>query len=684
VFGVFLIYSAETNAFTLGEIRLLEELAGDLAFGITVLRTRIERKKVEEALRKNEKDLKEAQRLAQIGSWEWDATTDTITWSEEYYHIFGFDPTRQPPGYAEHLKAYTPESATRLDVSVKRNMQYGEPYEIDLEIAGSEEPRRWITARSETVHDAQGKITGLRGTVQDITERKRAEMEQARLATVIEQTSETIVITDLNGTILYVNPAFEKITGYTRQEAMGQNPRILQSRQHTAAFYSAMWDTLKRGKVWHGHFINKRKDGTLYEEDAIISPIRDTLGAVVSFVAIKRDVTREVQLELEVRQAQKMEAVGRLAGGVAHDFNNILQAILGFCEITLDDMGPQDMHRQGLIEIEKASRRAADLTRQLLAFSRRQLIVPAMLDLNTLIFNLKKMLCRLIGEDIQLNISLAPNLKFIKADAGQIEQVIMNLVVNARDAMPQGGQITISTTPVTFTTEDLSAASDGRPGEFISIAVTDSGTGMTNEVLAHIFEPFFTTKGPGKGTGLGLAVIHGIVKQHNGWIHVASQVGQGSTFTVYLPVCFSPEQAASDTLDERTPPTKGYGERILVVEDEAEVRNLTARVLRKAGYEVAVAKNAHHAWQTFEQAQHPFDLIISDVVLPDQSGIELVEQLLGKAPHLDVLLCSGYTDERSHWNTIENRGFHFLQKPYPLAALLRSVRQILDVHTTPT
>ena len=518
----------------------------------------------------------------------------------------------------------------------------------------------------------------------DITERRRAEAEQARLATIIEQAAETIVITDLKATIIYANPAFERITGYSRAEAVGQNPRILQSGRQDAAFYRQMWDTLTRGEVWHGHFINKRKDGTFYEEDAVISPIRDATGTVINYAAVKRDVTREVQLEHQMQQVQKIDAVGRLAGGVAHDFNNILQVILGLCEVILCDMSIRDIHRQDVLDILKSAQHASDLTRQLLAFSRRQTTVPKVLDVNSLVDNIQKMLKRLIGEDIQLVIPLAPHPLFLKADAGQIEQVIMNLAVNARDAMPHGGQLTIATDKVTLTERDLIAFADGRPGEFIRLTVTDTGSGMTPEILTHIFEPFFTTKGPNKGTGLGLAVIYGIVKQHNGWIHVETQVGRGATFAIYLPAHLAgPEETAPVNSSATMPPPQGHGEYILVVEDQAEVRHLSVRVLREAGYHVVTAKTAQSAQQFFKkEAPHYFDLVFSDVVLPDQNGIELAEKLLEQQPDIAILLCSGYTDERIHNKIMASKGIHFLQKPYTYAALLHLVRQILDTRCT--
>ncbi len=516
------------------------------------------------------------------------------------------------------------------------------------------------------------------GFARDISERKRAEAEKQRLAMAVDQAAETMVITDPQGTILYVNPAFETSTGYARQEAIGQNPRILKSGKQAAAFYQQLWATLLRGETWHGNFSNKRKDGTIYEEEATISPIRNAAGVITNYVAIKLDVTRERQLEEQIQHAQKMESVGRLAGGVAHDFNNSLQAILGYTEELLAGIPKVDAKHADLLEIQKAATHAADLTRQLLAFSRKQMISLRPMQLNDVVGDTQKMIQRLIGEDIRIQTNLAPKLPLVQADTSQIQQVLINLAVNARDAMPHGGRLSIHTDVVEFDEQDASVVLDARPGRYVCLAVSDTGVGMSKEVMERIFEPFFSTKGLGKGTGLGLSVIYGIAQQHQGWINVYSQEGHGSTFRLYLPAC--PAEVSAPAAPAMTPelPPRGHGERILLVEDEPEVRNLALRILKAAGYEVRVAGRAVEALTLFQQENGGFDLLFSDVVLPDQSGITIAEQLQAQQPNLPVLLCSGYTDERARWTIIEQQRYHFLQKPYPSAALLQAIRAILD------
>ncbi len=550
---------------------------------------------------------------------------------------------------------------------------------MEEELTGADgRPRTFISTKFP-VRDGTGAIIGLCGMTLEITERKQIEEAHTQLATVVEQASEVIVVTDLRGTIQYVNPAFEQSTGYSRAEALGQNPRILKSGKHDEAFYRNLWETLKRGETWRGRFINRRKDGPLYYEDASITPIRNAAGKVINYVAAKRDVTREVQLEAQFLQAQKMEAVGRLAGGVAHDFNNILQAILGFCEMLLDEMPKDGAHRQDVLEIQKSATSATGLTRQLLAFSRRQALNPTVVELNQLVKNTKPMLQRIVGEDIRLAEALAPDLYPIKADAGNIEQVIMNLVVNARDAMPGGGTLTLATRNIEFAEEELKDFSAARAGRFVCLSVTDTGCGMSKEVLEHIFEPFFSTKGPEKGTGLGLSVIYGIAQQHQGWVNAYSEEGKGSTFRVYFPALPVDRSEGSGNTDGARPASaRGKGESILIIEDDAVIGSLYERMLGQAGYRIHLAKTASAAREVFAKEHGRFDLIFTDVVLPDGNGYALAESFLKTHPHLAVLVCSGYTDERIRWKDAQDLGFRFLNKPTPVQELLQTIRSVLE------
>ena len=366
-------------------------------------------------------------------------------------------------------------------------------------------------------------------------ERVRAEKDRASLAVAIEQSAEAILITDLDGNIQYCNPAFERISGYVYTEVVGRNPRFLKSGRQTKEFYAELWTTIKSGRVWSGHFINRRKDGSLCEEDATISPIRDPAGKLTGFVAASRDVTERVSLENQLKQAQKLESIGRLAGGVAHDFNNLLTVINGYSEMGLERLPEGDPLRDLLTQIRKAGERANGLTRQLLAFSRKQVIEPRRVNLNELILESTKMLRRIVREDIEITTNLNPAAGDVMADPGQLHQILMNLVVNARDAMPSGGRLSLRSSRLQLDRLEAASLPGTRPGPYAVIEVSDTGVGMSDEIQQKAFDPFFTTKPEGTGTGLGLSTVYGIVRQGGGWIKVESQPGMGATFRIGLP-----------------------------------------------------------------------------------------------------------------------------------------------------
>ena len=509
--------------------------------------------------------------------------------------------------------------------------------------------------------------------VHDITASKKQENELRLLSVLIDQSPDAIVITGTDAVIRYVNPAFKTMSGYSAEEAIGQNPRFLQSGQHDAAFYADLWKTIAAGEVWKGRFINKRKNGTLYTEEAIISPVRDSTGKITGYAEIKRDVTEELAKEEQFRQNQKIQAIGQLAGGIAHDFNNILQAILGFSEILLGRLDPASPEHRNTTEIQKAARRASELTKQLLAFSRKQPVEPKRMNLNSAASDSEILLRLLLGKKIICRLELNPELHDIFADGSQITQIIMNLAVNARDAMPDGGRLTLSTENITVHPHDSSSMPEAEPGIFACLSVTDTGHGMSQEVKDHLFEPFFTTKGVGQGTGLGLSVVYGIVKQNKGWIHVYSEEGLGTTVKVYLPACEN--SLPPDGLF--TTPDQPRTERILLVEDDADTQDLVVRILKTAGYEILATDTAEEALRLFEQDSGHFDLLFSDMTLPGKSGLELADQIRSRNPGLPILLYSGYRDQRERWQNLESKGYSFLQKPFSLSSLLAAVHDAL-------
>jgi two-component system cell cycle sensor histidine kinase/response regulator CckA len=508
--------------------------------------------------------------------------------------------------------------------------------------------------------------------------RSRLVQTQQRLAIAIEQVAESVIITDTQGTIVYVNPAFEQISGYSRAEALGQNPRILKSGRQDDAFYRDLWATIGAGHVWHGRLVNKKKGGTLYIEDATITPIRNDANVIVNYVAVKHDITRELQLEEQTRQSQKMEAIGRLAGGIAHDFNNLLTALKGYTHLSLQHVKPDDPLYHDLTQIGRITEQATMLVRQLLTFSRQEATQPVALNLNSIIGDLLKLLGRVIGEDVELVTHLDPGLSQIQADPSQMEQVLMNLAINARDAMPSGGQLVIETTGATLDEREARAEYEMEPGDYVVLTVSDTGVGMSQAVLEHIFEPFFTTKTD--GTGLGLATVFGIVRQHGGRIHAYSEPGQGSTFRIYLPAQ-QPQPDARPAEITRRPaePASALigGETLLLAEDETAVRELAQRALEGYGYTVLAAANADQAAEMFRRHTDTIVLLISDVIMPGITGPALYRELAKEAPDLKVLFLSGYTG-----SMVQGRGLlqdaPFLQKPFTLSELAQKVREVLD------
>ena len=527
---------------------------------------------------------------------------------------------------------------------------------------------------------ADPEIVGVVLSTRDITQRKALERAQRRLATAVEQAAETIVITDVQGRILYANPAFEKITGYSLQEALGLNPRVLKSGKHDATFYAEMWKTLVKGEVWRGRFINRRKDGSLYEEDASITPIRDAAAQIVSYVAVKHDVSREVELEAQLRQAQKLEAIGQLAAGVAHSFNNMLAVIRGNAELLLLNEEPLTLGaRECLMHVIGTADRAANLTRQLLIFSRKQGMQFQPVALNDLIGKLTGMLKHVVREDISLQCRYEEHLPFIQADPGMLEQVLLNLVVNARDAMPNGGQLLITTEVASVDKTCAQTNSDARAGEFASLTVGDTGTGIAPEHLQRIFDPFFTTKEVGKGTGLGLATVYGIVKQHQGWIEVSSRLGEGTAFKIFLPAIPTPPEKAEVAQPEAK--LLGGTETILLVEDDEGVRMVTRRLLERYGYKIWEAGTAREARDLWLSHREEIALLLTDIIMPEGvTGRDLAEELRKDRPGLKVVFMSGYSEEIIGQDTdfFHRTRSYFLQKPCSPATLVRTLRQCLD------
>jgi PAS domain S-box-containing protein len=510
-----------------------------------------------------------------------------------------------------------------------------------------------------------------------LTARQNASLaaaEHGRLAAAVDQAAEAILTTDRAGHVTYANLAFERISGISVSEIVGRDPDLLR-RVIDERPLAEMSSALLRGENWEGLLALKRRDGTTIDVDMAVGPLREGTGAIAGSVAVARDVSRERALEAQLSQAQRMEAVGRLAGGIAHDFNNILTAISGFGELAAAELPGDHPVASDIEQILKASARAAALTQALLAFSRRQAMQTQLIDLNEVLGGLTPMLGRLIGEDVRLTVRLEPNLWLVRADRSQFEQVVLNLAVNATDAMPDGGTLTIETLNVDLDAAFAQSHLGASDGPYVALRVSDTGVGMIPEVMEHVFEPFFTTKERGKGTGLGLSSAVGVVQQSGGFLSLESKPDAGSVFTVYLPR--SEGAALPDETAGYAELAVGGKETILVVEDEDAVRTFVERVLTGAGYRVIAASHGAQALAIATDAAQ-LDLLFTDVVMPGMSGVELAAALAATHPGLPVIYASGYSEE----GVLEGRGGEtgvpYLPKPYTAESLLTLVREILD------
>jgi len=501
---------------------------------------------------------------------------------------------------------------------------------------------------------------------------------EAKFAKAFNANPSGMAITTLDGRVVDVNDAWLRTLGYTREEALGRSTVELGLWRSAEDRTRAIQHAQALGRVQTIEIEGRTKDGAkrtlLYSAELI------ELDGVPHVLLLTTDITERRQLEEQLRQAVKMEAVGRLAGGIAHDFNNLLTAIIGSADLLLEDLDPASPARDDVKEIRHAGDRAAQLTRQLLAFSRRQPLTPRVIDVNALVADMDRLLRRLIGEDIEFRTVLMPNLGAVRADAGQLEQVIMNLAVNARDAMPRGGKLTIETANAELDEAYAREHMTVRAGPAVMIAVSDTGTGMDRETLAHIFEPFFTTKEPGKGTGLGLATVYGIVKQSGGHVWVYSEPGRGTAFKIYLPRVTE----AVEGIGAPTAPTTLHGnETLLVVENEAPVRELARRMLEAKGYTVLTAAAPADALALVERHAPPIHLVVTDVILPGMDGPALARRLEQARPGIRVLFVSGYANEAIVHQGVLDPGVAYLPKPFTADALARKVREVIDAPSPP-
>jgi two-component system, cell cycle sensor histidine kinase and response regulator CckA len=514
-------------------------------------------------------------------------------------------------------------------------------------------------------------------------EQRSAESSLRILSRAVEQSDDMVMVVDRNGIIDYVNPAFETLTGYTRDDVRGKTPRILKSGEQGPEVYQELWNTILAGNVFRGILINRTKRGDLLYVEESICPVRDPAGEITHFISNGRDLTERVRMEAQLLQAQKMDAIGRLAGGVAHDFNNLLTIITSYSELAMDDALPGSGIETKIQEILLAARRAAELTRQLLAFSRKQPQALRLVELNQVIGGIAKTLRRLIGEDIEFIFTPGNGLGRVRVDPVQIEQILMNLCANARDAMPQGGRLRIETSRITIDEEYVHNKPAVIPtGHYALITVSDNGSGIPAGDLPHIFEPFYTTKPLGEGTGLGLATVYGIVKQSKGFVWAYSEPHRGTIFKIYLPSTAGDcrvEELAAPTIEQ----VRRGSETILLVEDESAVRRATAEFLNRQGYTVLEAKDGMDALNVARNYTPAIHLALTDVVMPNVSGGELARQLAGVRPETRLLFVSGYAGKTVLDHDVFDVETNFLQKPFTLKQLSSKIREALDHQVQP-
>jgi PAS domain S-box-containing protein len=630
------------------------------------------RKKTEAALQDSEKRYRRLFESAKDGILILDAYTGKVVDVNPYLlHLLGYSYDALCGHYIWELGVFKDITASKDAFKTLQDNEYIRYDDLPLEtIAGQCIAVEFVSNVYLIDHS---KV--IQCNIRDITARKQADAERKRLMAAIEQAGEAIVMTDTRGIIQFVNPAFEQMTGYTREEAIGRNQHILKSGKQDKLFYRNLWDTISSGITWTGTVINKRKDGNLYTAEMTISPVRNDSGMIVNYVAVNRDITEHLRLTAQFQQAQKMEAVGLLAGGVAHDYNNMLGVILGYTELAMTKVDSTQPLHNDLEEIYKAAIRSTDITRQLLAFARKQTINPLVLDLNQNVESMLKMLRRLIGEDIDLVWRPALGLCPVKIDPVQVSQILANLCVNARDAITDVGKVTIETGYAVFDETYCAQHPGFIAGQYVMLAVSDDGCGMDKEILGHIFEPFFTSKVMGRGSGLGLSMVYGIVKQNNGFINVYSEPGQGTTFRIYLSRYAG--QAIETGRKNTAEIPLSCGETLLVVEDEPALLRLAKTMLEELGYKILAAGTPGEAIQLAQKNTSEIQLLITDVVMPEMNGRELAKRLQSLYPRMKILFMSGYTADVIAHRAVLDEGVNFIQKPFSMEDIAVKVRDAL-------
>lgn len=672
---------------SLSNIKVIKDEHGEIIGTEGLVRDVTERKQAEDAIINQNYYLEKSQELGQIGTWELDLINDILLWTDENCRIFGV-PEGSVVDYETFLSKVHPEDREYVDREWKAAID-GKPYDIEHRLLLNGEVR-WVREKADLNFDDNGNVVSAIGFTQDITERKQAENVQAETQVELVQRNKFIeMIMDMlpigigvnyidSGEVTYLNKKFVEIYGWSKPdfpnvhdffEKVFPDPKKRQILKEQIMGDIASGDPDRM--IWENLEITTNKG-----EKRIVTAINIPIFSQNIMISTVQDFTEKTKLEAQLNHAQRMDSIGRLAGGVAHDFNNMLSVILGHAEMALDQIEESSPLSNDLVEIQSAAKRSAELTRQLLAFARRQTISPQNLDLNATVESMLRMLGRLIGEDIDLSWLPGNNLDAVKMDPSQLDQLLANLCVNARDAIKGIGKVTIETCNVSFDQNYCDDHLGFKPGDYVCLTVSDNGCGMDKDTCANIFEPFFTTKKTGEGTGLGLATVYGIVKQNDGFINVYSELGEGTTFRIYLPSheSLSGKKGGS----KKNMITEGSGETILLVEDEAAIMRMGKTMLERLGYMVLSSDNPMDALKVAKEYPGEIHVLITDVVMPEMNGRDLAESLQASKPALKILYMSGYTaNVIAHHGTLDD-GVHFLQKPFSQAQIASAIKGVLE------
>ena len=632
-----------------------------------------DRKQADAALQESERNLREAQRIAGLGYWSWTLETDKTIWSEESYRILGVDPAETEPSGQLFRSLIDPEDRDRVSRRAKAALESDAPYSVEYRARRSDGDVRHIFEQAQVKRDPHGRPIGMHGTLLDITERKRSERalraSEARFRGIIENSSSAIFLKDLEGRFQLVNSKFEEWHGVTAAEVIGKTYFDIYSKERAEFCSSLDRDLLDGTAAQERELEMPFQDGRLHKVILTKFPVRGVDDKIVGIGTIVTDVTAQREAEERLHQAQKMEAVGQLTGGVAHDFNNLLAVIRGNAELLADEAEADPSLTQPLL---RAADRGVELTHRLLAFSRRQPLKPKAIDVQALVSGMSSLLSHALGAPIEIVIKSSPGLRHALADPGQVENALLNLAINARDAMPGGGRLTIECANASLDSPYVAENPGAFAGDYVVLAVSDTGTGMSPEVKAHAFEPFYTTKEVGQGSGLGLSMVYGFAKQSGGHVAIVSEKDRGATVRLYLPC--APGASRPENSEPKREMPKGQGEVILVIEDDADVRALAVRLLQHLKYRVIDVPTAAGAREILA-AQRPVDLILSDIVLPGgTSGTEFAAEACASRPDLKVILMSGYPAQAVD----QNADWVLLGKPFERHELAGALRQALD------